>query len=338
MNVKEKMVDFVTRFDPHFHNAIAQVLNEQKSFHTSEVTLDANLASILKQYAENGKRIRPFIIELISARSLNDADVLNATLSVELFHLMALIHDDIMDQSVLRRGVPTVHTAVSSQYQDNKLMGESIALLLGDSFLVESLRYAQKVSPVIFKEITTILQRTIRGQYLDVIGMDTIYAESEQSIIYDREYLKTAWYTFAGPVKLGLLLQESPLSNTDIDIVVSIYIELGLLYQIRDDIIDCDINRKDKTPFEDIREGKTTWVTLYIKETYPEKHQQIITARAEDNYKTIADILKSIDMHDAYSAEYVKCRSLIETLKDVDTEVYKKTVSILDLLTLPSSR
>lgn len=336
MNIKERMGDFVTRFDPHFHDSIDTMLSEQQQFHNNSVSLDNELRTIVHNYANNGKRIRPFIIEYIADRSINNADVLNTVLSVELFHLMALIHDDIIDQSTLRRGVPTVHTAVSSLNNDDKLLGESIAMLLGDAFLVESLRYAQQVNAEIFGEISTILQRTVRGQYLDVLGMNTSLEGTEENIIYDREYLKTAWYTFAGPAKLGLLLQEHKLSDKDIDTIILVYIELGLLFQIRDDIIDCDPNRSDKSPFEDIREGKTTWVTLYIKEHYPHYHQQIIAAQKQHKYDAITDIFSDIDLHTPYDKEYERCASLVTTLKDIDTSVYEKTVSILELLKLPS--
>ena len=335
MNTKEKMKDFITQFDLHFNNAITTVLDEQKNFHSSEVFLDEKLEESLLKYAQNGKRVRPYIIHLLSGKTLTDTDVFNTTVSVELFHLMALIHDDIMDQSTVRRGVPTIHTAVSSYCHNNTHLGEGIALLLGDSFLIESLRYAQKVTTEIFEEISLILQRTVRGQYLDVLGMDTRLAENEKNIVYDREYLKTAWYTFAGPAKLGLLLNDTKYTNLEIEKIVEVYIELGLLFQIRDDIIDCDPQRKDKTPFEDIREGKTTWVSLFLKERYPEKYQDIINAKVHDNFAAIAEVFATVDLSGEYQKEFARCETLIETIRH-DAEVYKKTVSILELLKLPS--
>ena len=334
MNIKERMVDFVSRFDPHFLQSITDVIDEQKNFHPVDVDLDDKLGDIITAYASNGKRIRPFLIEYLSGKTIDNKDVLNTTLSAELFHLIALIHDDIMDQSKLRRGVKTVHTAIDAYSVHNKRLGEDVALMIGDSFLVESLRYAARAPKEVFDEISMILQKTIRGQYLDVFGMNTAYGESTHEIVQARESLKTAWYTFAGPAQLGLMLRDEKLSQEHEQLVVDTYLEIGFLYQIRDDIIDCSKDRKDKTPFEDIVEGQTTWVTLYIKEHFPEKHQAIVTARDINDRTEIEDIFNDIDLATPYQQEFEKRVLLVENLKAVSEEMYTKTKEVLELLKL----
>jgi geranylgeranyl diphosphate synthase type I len=333
MNIKERMVDFVERFDPHFRKQVQQVVHEQLSFSEVQVDLDAHLQDSLTAYIQGGKRIRPFLIELISGKNLTDTDVYNAAVSIELFHLMALIHDDIMDQSPLRRGVPSIHTAVQQYAKNNQRLGEDIAMLIGDAMLVESLRFGGRLPQDVFEFLTTSMQRTVRGQYLDVFGMNFDFGDVSYEMVEARELLKTAWYTFAGPAKLGLLLQDNPLSKEDQQKVVDVYLALGYLFQIRDDILDCNKERTDKRPFEDIIEGQTTWVSFYLKEHHSEAFNKVLEAR-ENNVDDIATIFEDIDLMTPYYKEYAKVQEKVETLKDIDEDIYTKTHGVLELLVM----
>lgn len=333
MNIKERMVDFVNRFDPHFKKQVQNVVQEQLSFSTVQVNLDEHLEKSLLDYIASGKRIRPFLVELLSGKDLEDSDVYNAAMTTELFHLMALIHDDIMDQSPLRRGVPTMHVAIQQFAQNNQRLGEDVAILLGDSFLIESLRFGAKLPTNAFDFVTTSLQRTVRGQYLDVFGMNVDFGDVSYEMVEARELLKTAWYTFAGPAKLGLLLQDNPLSDDDQQKIVDVYLALGYLFQIRDDILDCNKDRTDKRPFEDIIEGQTTWVSFYLKEHHLETFNKILEAR-KDNVDSIATIFEDIDLLTPYQQEYAKVQEQVTSLKGINEDIYEKTQGVLELLVM----
>lgn len=334
MNIKEKIHSFQESFNPYFHEAIEKVLEEQVSFSKIPTDIDDLVKTSINQYSSTGKRIRPYIITELSELDLKDQAVLNASLSYELFHLMALIHDDIIDASSVRRGVPTIHSALKGEAKEHQAFGRDIAILLGDAFLIESLRYAMLLTHERYEDITRILQQTIRGQFLDVCGMNEAYGETSHEVVLARETLKTAWYTFAGPAELGLNLREHPLPESEITKITDVYLELGKLFQMRDDIIDCDQNRTDKRPFEDIYDGQTTWVTLLLKEQYPEIFIKISQLRKRNEHQKITDLFTDIDLLTPYQREYQLAQKQVEILKDIDRSSYDTASDLLAFMEL----
>lgn len=323
------MADFKDQFEPIFKNKIKEIINEQKGFHSFKVPLDEDLENIILDYTSGGKRIRPFLIYYFS--NVSDSDVTNACLATELFHLAALIHDDMMDQSQVRRGVPTIHTATQKFAQHNNHLGTDIGLLLGDVFLIESIALAHTLPKNLGEEFRTMAQRTTRGQYIDSFGMNTGFGLNTIHEIKARHELKTAWYTFVSPFRIGYLL-----GNNDIELcetLSGVLCELGLLFQIRDDIIDCIDDNSGKKRFSDILENQTTWVTLHIKEHYPLLFSEIAAIREKEDVQILHDLFKKIDLHTPYEVEFEKCREIIEKLPKQN--IYReKCMEVLSLLSL----
>jgi geranylgeranyl pyrophosphate synthase len=332
MTIKERMLSFATDFNTYFLKRISQALKKQQEFHHVSVDLDTKLEELFHNYAKGGKRIRPFIISYLSGRDLNDPELLSTSLSVELFHLTAVVHDDIIDQSAQRRGVPSIHTAVDHYASYNQRLGEDVALLLGDLFLVDALEEAATLPHDLFTEISTMMQRTVRGQYLDSFGMNEAYGTTDRLVVEARSELKTAWYTFGSPALIGLKLSEQHLTEEEQQKVVDIYVELGILFQIRDDIIDCS-DQYGKEPYGDIMENQTTWVTLFIKEHHPKVFTALVEMK-EKNRDGIHELLKDISFNEAYEKEYQKRKELIEELKDINIDLYTKSSELLSLLKL----
>jgi len=332
MTTKERMLSFASEFNTYFLAEVESVINQQLSFDKVRVEPDDFLVPYLKAYAEGGKRIRPYIVHLLSQKNLDDKDVLSCCLSIELFHLMALIHDDIMDQSPQRRGVPTIHIAVQEHAKESKRLGEDVAILLGDSFLVASLTKARLLPETTYFTITEMMQRTNRGQYLDALGMNDPYGESKEEVVFTRNLLKTAWYTFATPAVLGLQLAEQPYSEEEIEAITKVYLDLGILFQIRDDILD-GTAKDGKQPYEDVKDGQTTWVTLHIKKHYPDVFNQLLQID-RSNVQQVHDLLSPISFIEAYSYEYDMCEMKVETLKEINTELYEISKEVLELLKL----
>ncbi len=170
-----------------------------------------------------GKRIRP-VICLATAEAAGAAAerALPAAAALELVHTFSLVHDDLpsMDDDAERRGRPSTHIA----------FGDGVALLAGDALLAEALRLALTYpSTAVARELVEATLGMIGGQYLDISGNDDDLAELHR--------LKTG-RLFAAAVGCGLLVAGVPSERQGLWRTFSS--ELGLLFQIVDDILDGD--------------------------------------------------------------------------------------------------
>jgi geranylgeranyl pyrophosphate synthase len=317
MNIVKEMARFKETFEPIFQKKIESILKEQRDFHKFETNLDIPLKKIIINYTQGGKRIRPFLIYFFSNKSEKNT-IMDACIANELFHLAALIHDDIMDKSEMRQ---------------NKHLGTDIALLLGDVFLIESIALGSSLPKELSTEFRLMAQRTTRGQYLDAFGMNTSLGENSWGEVRARHELKTAWYTFVSPFRIGYLLSPNS-SNKICNILSPLLCELGLLFQIRDDIIDCIDTNSGKERFGDILENQTTWVTLYIKDNYPEILSEIIIAKNKKDCAALENIFAILDLYKPYQCEFKKRHDMIINLDKSYDEHKGKLLDVLELLKL----
>jgi geranylgeranyl diphosphate synthase type II len=170
-----------------------------------------------------GKRVRP-VICLATAQACGcDAELaLPAAAAVELVHNFSLVHDDLpaLDNDAVRRGNPSVW----SHY------GEAVAILAGDGLLAEAVRLALSYpTPAVARELVQATLGMIGGQYLDITGT----APDEATL----HKLKTGCL-FAASVALALWVAEVPVHEQAPWRAFGD--ELGLLFQIVDDILDGD--------------------------------------------------------------------------------------------------
>lgn len=332
--MKKRMEAFSKAFNEPFEREIRILLMQQRDASKEGVPLDEPLEQFVIDYIKGGKRIHPFLISLFSNTSLEEKEVLDACIGIELFHLAALLHDDIMDQSMSRRGVPTIHIAAQQFSKENPHLGTDIALLLGDMFLIASLEKIQKLSPPIFSEYVAMMQRTIRGQYLDSFGMNQRYGEISPAELYDRHLLKTAWYTFGSPAMIGIMLGKEPYSEEEKTTLLSVMNSLGLLFQVRDDIIDCIDETSGKELFTDIFENQTTWVTHYLKEHSPEVFVRLLEIKGTKDERLLKELMSEIDFAAPYQKEWEARKTLINESYSQDHPLHQTLTELLDLLTL----
>ena len=170
-----------------------------------------------------GKRIRPVVCLATAEAGGGSVDeALPAAAALELVHTFSLVHDDLpaMDNDDERRGRPSTHVA----------FGEAVALLAGDALLAESQRLALTYDrPEIARELSEATLGMIGGQYLDITG------DSDDLAALHR--LKTG-RLFAAAVGLGLWSARVPAAEQTP--WRSFGEELGLLFQIVDDVLDGD--------------------------------------------------------------------------------------------------
>ncbi|KQO65087.1 polyprenyl synthetase family protein [Curtobacterium sp. Leaf261] len=201
--------------------------------------------------------------------------VVTAAAALEVFHAAALVHDDIMDRSDTRRGMPAAHRRFESMHADSgwigdrALYGTNSALLMGDLLL--------SLSDSVFDEALALLEparaRIVRqefhamrldvtaGQYLDVheeIAWPTV-DEAELLLRAQRVIVfKSAKYSIEAPLAIGGLIAGA--SEAQLDGLRAFGLPLGVAYQLRDDLLGVfgDPGRTGKPAGDDLREGKRT--------------------------------------------------------------------------------
>lgn len=234
-----------------FESYLAQYLNEQLTQDLGSQPSLVRLAEASSYSLKNGgKRFRPLIcLSLAEAFGVHPKRILPWALAVELIHTYSLVHDDLpgMDNGDLRRGLPTVH----------KKYGESTAILVGDLLQTEAFRLlaeAYQAEPAISVQLISILARRsgsqgmIAGQALD-LSIQEGRTTSEQ---LNAEYLmqmhgqKTGALISAAALGTAVLcgLTESKKSLVD-----SYARNLGLAFQIADDILDSQDGDIEKHSF-----------------------------------------------------------------------------------------
>jgi geranylgeranyl diphosphate synthase, type II len=240
-----------------------------------------------------GKRVRP-VLALATARALGAApeSFLPVACALELVHTYSLIHDDLpaMDDDDLRRGQPTSH----------KRFGEDVAILAGDGLFAEAVRLfceqpgdpARVLAALRELASATGVDGMVGGQYVDVVG-----AELDAAGLRELHALKTGRLISASvcviPILEGSDESETMRYRRFAD-------ELGVLFQIVDDILDVTESdeRLGKPHGSDERHGKTTYVSLFgldrARELASESHGKATAALAEAGGDT-ADLRRVAD-------------------------------------------
>src|SRR5213083_2108711 len=185
--------------------------------------LHGQATSVRYSLEVGGKRVRP-VIALAVGEALGAPveQVMPAALAIELVHTFSLVHDDLpaLDDDEERRGHPSTW----------KRYGEAVGILAGDALLAEAFRLALSYpTPAVGRELAQATLGMIGGQYLDITGTATDLASLHR--------LKTGCL-FAASVGLALWAAELP--ERDQAPWRAFGNELGLLFQIVDDILDGD--------------------------------------------------------------------------------------------------
>ncbi|KOV83842.1 polyprenyl synthetase family protein [Nocardia sp. NRRL S-836] len=252
--------DFAARFDV----ALREFLADRPDVVPE---LAAELRELL---SAGGKRIRPrFAWEGWRAAGGGEQDgVLRALVALELLQCCALVHDDVMDRSAMRRGRPSVHELFALRHRRERWAGsarqygDSAAVLVGDLALAwaDDAMVTAGLSPAALQRAWVPWQamRTemMAGQHLDLLGVARREESLEQALRVAA--LKTAAYTVERPLHLG-----AAITGADQDVVACLREfgrDVGVAFQLRDDLIGVfgDPSVTGKPVGEDLREGKRT--------------------------------------------------------------------------------
>ena len=220
-----------------------------------------------------GKRHRPLICMLAcNAVGGNPLAALHSAAAIEHFHSAALIHDDIADESLVRRGKPCMYLTE----------GLGLAINAGDMALssvmgavIEDANLSDSVKIRVLTEIVEMDTMTIEGQALD-IG----WARDKRYDITVDDYLmmatrKTAYYSGAIPLSVGAIIGNG--TDEQVSALKEFGLRTGLAFQIQDDLLNligtAEATKKDFR--SDITEGKRTFAAVHAIQNSPDKDELI---------------------------------------------------------------
>ena len=213
--------------------------------------------------ARIGKSIRPALcIATCQAFGGDEADAAKSAGAIEMLHNAFLVHDDIEDESELRRGLPTMHAE----------HGVPLAVNAGDMLNALSLRMLRENLPVlgpditwrIFDEFEHMMHESLEGQ-----AMELGWVRDNRCDLADADYLrmvlkKTCWYSFIHPCRIGALIATR--DRFDLDRFNRFGYYLGAAFQIQDDLLNLtgDRTRYGKEIAGDLFEGKRTLMLIHL--------------------------------------------------------------------------
>ncbi len=228
-----------------------------------------------------GKYLRPTLVLLVAQALGTEIPQASGTAAaMQLSQEWILIHDDIEDRSETRREKPTLH----------KIHGDELAINAGDALNTIVWKMINDLdSKEISEEFYTILMRTILGQ-----GVEQIWTNRKKKRISTNEYFfiadsKSAYYTIAGPMRLGAIVAKA--TPTQIDKITDFGLYLGRCFQLVDDIIDLE---------QDKKEGKVT-----LANTKGIKFTKKLAQKMKDRAKEIFDNKLGFLSHEPARSELI---------------------------------
>ena len=261
-----------------FREAVGETLRDYIGQRSAELEVYGGQARLLGDLAAaftaGGKRIRPAFCwwgHQAVAESDDIDELLRASASLDLLHVSALVHDDVMDASDVRRGLPAAHRQFEAWHAERALMGSpeafgrAGAILLGDLLLVwsmelftasglpgEALRRGLPLLDAMRTEVTC-------GQFLDVVAQAEPIGDVDLMDVVPRvvEY-KTSRYTVIRPLQIGAALAGG--SAGALSALADYGSPLGRAFQFRDDVLGVfgEPEVTGKPAGDDLREGKRT--------------------------------------------------------------------------------
>ncbi|WP_124039559.1 polyprenyl synthetase family protein [Neoactinobaculum massilliense] len=244
-----------------------------------------------------GKRTRARLVragmlaaEPVPTASLQERAAMLAA-GVELFQLAALIHDDVVDHSPTRRGVPAYHVALEETHArrswrgDSADFGRSAAVVLGDALLGSAVSLAAQAAadaPAVMTRFARMITSVGWGQYLDLRSevQPLRAAETAQREAMEVISLKTVGYSAVDPLLMGALLGGAGTEMTDV--LESFARPFGVAFQLQDDALGVfgDPAETGKPAGGDLAEGKHTVLLALTRERATSAQMRAIDALA----------------------------------------------------------
>ncbi len=245
---------------------LERVQEELARFFVSDVRLINEISSHMLR--ANGKRFRPTLLLLVSRLKGPVADdaILAATI-VELVHTATLVHDDSIDRSFLRRGIPTV----------NSLWNDQTSVIMGD--YLYSKAFFLLVERGMFESMVVLARTTHRMSLGEMLELEYIRNLALPEEVYYRLIMDKTAVLLAAACEIGGLLAWG--DGRERRLLADFGTNLGMAFQITDDILDIegDALTMGKSTRSDIRDGKVTLPLIHSVRNAPSSRVERIRER-----------------------------------------------------------
>ena len=313
------------RFKQEFDIYLAHYLDKKIKL-ISKFTKDPSILDyinyIKKITLSGGKRIRPYLAYLMyqTLKGKKNEKVLKFLVSLEMFHSFCLIHDDIIDKSGLRHGIPTSHTYIKNKLKTEKRIGDmehsgnSQAILLGDILLTWSqeiinlnnyfdLKVLQKVKTYFYEMVDEVSV----GQMIDTDIVTRIKVSKD--LIDEKTQLKTAGYSFVKPLLIGAALSNKITKKIE-NFCKEFGLAMGIAFQTQDDLFDITSSDKQlgKTTSLDKSQNQHTYFTYFPSIDYG---KEII----KDNLEKAKELVRELKVENYYKQKFLNIVEIIENRK-----------------------
>jgi len=285
---------------------------------------------ITSEYPQRkGKYVRPTLVLLTaSAMGFSEKKAIKTAAAMQVSEDWILNHDDVEDDSLERRGKPTLH----------RLYGKELAINAGDALHVLMWKIlwdnrevlGEKKAGEIAEEFFRMLNRTTLGQTIEIY-----WTRKNKIDLADKDILlilesKTAYYTIAGPMRLGAILAGA--SQKQLEAIYEFGKPLGYCFQIRDDILDLtsDFAGLKKQTGNDIYEGKRTIMLAHLLRTArgEDKKRLLKIMAKKREEKTAKEVGWVIDLMKRYGS-LVYAQKLAEKFAQEALEIFEKKLKFL---------
>ncbi|WP_372881006.1 octaprenyl diphosphate synthase [Psychromonas sp.] len=275
---------------------------------TEQLSSDVALINQLGFYIINsgGKRIRP-LITVLAAKALNihDLHITKLAAIIEFIHTATLLHDDVVDESDLRRGKQTA----------NALFGSAASVLVGDFLYTRSFQMMTELRNLKVMDILSSATNVIaEGEVLQLMNCND--PDTTEKSYMDVIYFKTAKLFEAATQLVAVLGGQSP----EVETALRDYGKyLGTAFQLTDDVMDynSDAQEMGKNTGDDLAEGKPTLPLLYAIQHGNNKQVALIREAIEkaNGMQHFDEIIQAL--HDTKALEYTRQRALEEADKAI---------------------
>jgi geranylgeranyl diphosphate synthase, type I len=278
----QSLSEFKKEFDPLLEEFLGSKISEFESLTTDSAI--KQFVSYSKNLIAEGKRLRPYLAYLMykAYGGKEDKTALNLFISLEIFHLFALVHDDIMDRATTRRNEKTLHRFIFEKLDgvgNLEHIANSQAILVGDllvSWALENFRFDESLKKENFDKARQyfyqMIDEVILGQMLDVDIATEENAAKE--LIDEKTRLKTSRYTCVRPMQLGAALAD--INYHKEGFLEELGTKVGIAFQLQDDLLSIIGNSSSLTKdiLIDIEEHQHTFFTNYLLENASKQVKQ----------------------------------------------------------------
>ena len=250
-----------------------------------------------------GKQLRPLLL-MLTAKACGyqgNQQVLPAA-AIEYFHTATLLHDDVLDESTMRRGQQTANT----------IWGDKASILVGDILLTQSVQFMTKTDSMpMLKVLINAAHEITCGEVKQLANANQTYLAIEE--YFDVIRAKTA-LLFSAAAEIGALISDMPTAT--VDSMRQYGLHLGNAFQIVDDILDYAANAETtgKRIGDDLRDGKITLPLIFVLQQATDEEKKLIEqALVNDADPHLEQIIELMHHYQAFEQSKQVARTEIDS-------------------------